>query len=153
MLADGFLRAGDLAPALTPGAVVGAVLLLVALLRRGTGLGWSLALAGAVYVGGLEASGRGLDATAPLVALALLLCGELVSLSLDARDRLLVERTVRLRRAAALAGLLLAGLAASVLVVAVSAAPAAHGLLWTVAGAAAAVAAAGVGAWLARRES
>lgn len=145
------MRAGYLAPALVPGAIVGALLLLVAFLRGGVGLGWPLLLAGAVYVGGLEASGHGLDATAPLAGFALLLCGELVVVSTDARRRLVAEPAARVRRATALIGLLLAGLVASTLAVVVAAAPVAHGLLWTALGAAAAVAAAGAGAMAARR--
>jgi len=152
VLADAFVRSGEFAPALAPGAAVGALLLLVALVRgAGAALGWSLGLAGAVYVGALEAAGGGIDATAPLVGVALLLCGELVVLSRDTRLRLPSETAPRIRRAAALAGLLLAGLAASTLTVALTAAPAANGLAWTVLGAAAAVGAAGAGAWLARR--
>lgn len=152
MLADAFARAGEVVPALVPGAAVGGLLLLVALVRgAGSALGWSLGLAGAVYVGALEAAGGGIDATAPLVGFALLLCGELVVLESEARLRLPPERAPCLRRTAALGILLLAGLSASTLVVALSAAPAAHGLAWTVLGAAAAVGAAGAGAWLARR--
>jgi hypothetical protein len=153
VLSDGLLRAGHLALALAPGAVVGALLLLVALARGGAGLGWPLALAAVVYVGGLEASGRGLDATAPLVGLALLLCGELVIVSTETRHRLNAEAGARLWRVGALAGLLVAGLAASTLAVVVVAAPALHGLIWTVLGAAAAVGAAGAGVWAARREA
>lgn len=152
MLADGLVRAGHLAPALAPGAGVGLLLLAVAFLRGGAGLGWPLALAGIVYVAGLEASGHhhGLDATVPLVGFALLLCGELVVVSTDARLRLVAEPAARVWRVAALAGLLLAGLVASTLTVVVAAAPPVHGLLWTALGAAAAVGAAGAGAWAAR---
>lgn len=151
MLADGLVRAGKLSPALAPGAAVGVLLLLVAFVRRGAGLGWALALAGAVYVGGLEASRHGLDASAALVGFALLLCGELVGVSADARLRLVAEPAARVWRVAALAGLLFAGLVASTLTVVVAAAPIVHGLLWTAVGAAAAVAAVGAGAWAARR--
>jgi len=55
------------------------------------------------------------------------------------------------RRGAALGILALSALAVAALVVALSAVPPNHGLAWTVAGAAAAVAAAGTGVWVARR--
>jgi hypothetical protein len=47
--------------------------------------------------------------------------------------------------------LALAGLAAATLVVGLTAAPTGHGLVWTAAGAVAAVGATGTGIWLARR--
>jgi len=146
------VRAGKLAPALAPGAVIGGLLLLLALVRGGgMTLGWALALAGAVYIGSLEAAGAGVDGAAPLVATGLLLCGELARWSLDTRLRLRSDETLAGRRGLALAALACSGLAASALTVAVSAAPAERGLAWTALGAAAAVGAAGAGVWLARR--
>ncbi len=55
------------------------------------------------------------------------------------------------RRALALGALVLAGLAASTIVVAIADAPAGSGLPWTVVGAAAAVGAVGIGVFAARR--
>ncbi len=91
------------------------------------------------------------DATAPLVAVLLLLCGELSAWSLDERWEIRADEALAWRRGAALGILALAGLAVSALLVALSAVPSSHGLAWTVAGAAAAVGAAGTGVWVARR--
>jgi hypothetical protein len=91
------------------------------------------------------------DATAPLVALLLLLCGELSAWSLDERWRIEADRALAWRRGAAVAALTLAGLTVSALVVALSAVPSSHGLAVTLAGAAAAVGAAGIGVAVARR--
>lgn len=130
---------------------MGAILLLVALVRGGARtLAWALALAGAAYVGALAARRHGVDGTAPLVATALLLCGELTRWSADLRVRVRGAELLARRRAVAVAVLAFSGLAASGIAVAVSAAPAGRGLGWTVLGAAAAVGATGVGAWLSR---
>ena len=131
---------------------MGGALLLLALVRGGARtLGWALALAGAAYVGALAARRHGLDGTAPLVATALLLCGELARWSIDLRVRIRGAELPARKRAAAVAALALAGLAASGIAVGVAAAPTGHGLGWTLLGAIAAVGATGVGAWLARR--
>lgn len=131
---------------------MGAVLLLVALVRGGARtLAWAIALAGAAYVGALAARRHGVDGTAPLVATALLLCAELARWSADLRVRIRGAGLLARRRAVAVAVLAFSGLAASGIAVAVSAAPAGHSLGWTVLGAAAAVGATSVGAWLARR--
>lgn len=90
------------------------------------------------------------DATAPLVATLLLLCGELAAWSLDERWEIRADDGPAWRRGVALAILALAGLTVSALLVALSAVPSSHGLAWTVAGAAAAVGAAGIGVWVAR---
>jgi hypothetical protein len=132
-------------------AGVGVVLLLLALVYGGWGLGASLWLGGATYVAFVVHEEHRVDATAPLVAVLLLLCGELTAWSLDERRRMRADTALAWRRGAAVAGLAFAGLVAAALVVALSAAPADHGLAWTVAGAAAAVGAAGTGMWVARR--
>jgi hypothetical protein len=151
-LVDGFLHAGRFAPAFAPAGVIGGALLLAALVRGGGGaLGWALAIAGAMYVGALEATGRRVDGTAVLLAACLLLCGELARWSVDARVRIRGDELLVRRRAAALAVLSLSGLAAAGIALGLAAAPTGHGLVWTVVGAAAAVGAAGTGSWLARR--
>ena len=150
MLALSLARAGSTAPALAPSAALGTVLLVVALVRGGWGLGAALWLGGGTYVAFVVAVEDGIDATAPLVAVLLLLCGELAAWSLDERWRIRADRSLAWRRGAAVASLALAGLAVSALVVALSAAPAGHGLVWTLAGAAAAVGAAGTVIWVAR---
>ncbi|HET8821325.1 MAG TPA: hypothetical protein VFM57_07235 [Thermoleophilaceae bacterium] len=145
------MRAGSIESWLAPVAGVGALLLLVALVFSGRGLGPALWLAGATYVGFLVHRGHRIDAAAPLVAVLLLLSGELAAWSLDERWPVRADAALAWRRGGAIAALELAGLAAATLVVALSAVPASHGLAWTVAGAVAAVAAAGTGIWVARR--
>jgi hypothetical protein len=122
----------------------------VALLRGGWGLGAALWLGGGTYVAFVVAVENGIDATAPLVAVLLLLCGELTAWSLDERWRMRADPSLAWRRGAAVASLALAGLAVSTLVIAFAAVPPSHGLIWTLAGAAAAVGAAGTGIWVAR---
>jgi hypothetical protein len=131
--------------------VLGALLLVGALLFGGAGLGAALFLAGGTYVAAVVSRGHGTAASAPVVATLLLLCGELSAWSLDERWRISPEEPLAWRRGAAVAALTLAGLAVAALVTALSAVPAGHGLLLTVAGAAAAVGAAGTGTWAARR--
>jgi hypothetical protein len=137
--------------AFVPGAALGAVVLLVALAFGGRGLGVALFLGGATYVAAVAAAGDRIDASAPLVAVLLLLCGELSAWSVDERLEIRAEPEPVWRRAGAVTALGFAGLAAAALVVALSAVPANHGLGWTVLGAAAAVGAAGTGIWVARR--
>jgi hypothetical protein len=127
------------------------VLLLVALVFGVQSLGAALWLAGGTYVGFLVGRHPGIDEWAPLVAGLLLLCAELAAWSLDERWRIRSDLRLRLRRGGAVAVLALGGLATGFFVVAVGAAPPSHGLAWTLAGALAAVAAAGSGIWLARR--
>jgi len=91
------------------------------------------------------------DATAPIVAILLLLCGELAAWSLDERFRIRAEAQLVWRRGAAVIALALAGLVASALLLALSAVPAGHGVLWTALGAAAAIGAAATGVALTRR--
>ena len=151
VLALALARAGSTAEALAPGAILGTVLLAAALVRGGGTLGLALFLGGATYVSFLVAEHGQVDATAPLVATLLLLCGELSAWSLDERWEIRADDALAWRRGAALGILALAGLAVSALLVALSAVPSSHGLAWTVAGAAAAVGAAGTGVWVARR--
>ncbi len=152
MLAWAIARAPAYGGLLVAIGAVGAVLLAV-VLRRGSEelLPWALVPPGAAYGVALAAHGGAVDAAAPLVAVGLLLCGELAAWSLDARWAIAAEERVVLRRAGALGALALAGLAAATLVVAIAAAPAGRGLVWTTLGAAAAVAAVGAGVALARR--
>ena len=95
--------------------------------------------------------GHGVDGTAPLVAVLLLLCGELTAWSLAERGRLRVSDSVQGNRALAVAALAIAGLLAAGLVVAMSGVQPGGGLIWTFLGVAAAVAAVGGAAALARR--
>jgi hypothetical protein len=137
--------------AFVPGAVLGTVLIGVAVVFRGHALGAALFVAGGTYVAAVAAAGGRIDATAPLVAVLLLLCGELSAWSLDERWAIRGDPWLAWRRGAAVGALGLAGLGVAALVVALSAVPPSHGLAWTVAGAIAAVGAAGTGVWVARR--
>jgi hypothetical protein len=134
-----------------PGAAAGGALLGLALVYRGRGLGTALFLAGGTYVAAVAAAGEAVDASAPLVAVLLLLSGELAAWSIDERLDIHPEPGLVWRRGAAVTALALAGLATAVLVVALSAVPSSHGLALTVLGAAAAVGAAGTGIWVTRR--
>jgi hypothetical protein len=152
VLADVLLRARMIHDwGLVPAAAVGTLALLVALVAGGRGLGFSLFLGGAIYVAFVVSDENHVEPTAPLVAVLLLLCGELAAWSLDERWRLQADAVLVWRRGAAVGALALAGLAVSALVIALSAVPASHGLAWTVAGAVAAVAAAATGILVARR--
>jgi hypothetical protein len=150
VLAVALVRAGSHASLFAPGAALGALLLVVALAYRGRGLAAALLIGGATYVGAVVAAGHRIDAAVPLVAVLLLLCGELTAWSLDERWQIRSDEQLAWRRGAAIGVLALSGLAVSALVVALSAVPPSHGLAWTVAGAAAAVGAAGTGIWVAR---
>lgn len=131
---------------------VGAALLVV-VLARGVQelLAWSLGTLGGAYAVSLAVSGRAVDEAAPLVAVALLVCGELAAWSLDERWRIAADAAVSWRRVVALALLAAAGLVGAAAVIAVAAAPAGRGLAWTTLGAAAAVCAVGAGVAVARR--
>lgn len=124
------------------------LLLAIALVRGGQAIGWALGVAGVVYVVAIVVAGRHVDATAPVVAVLLLLSGELAAWSFDERLHIRADASLAWRRTAAVGVLGLAGLAAAALVVALSAASGGHGLAWSIAGAAAAVAAAGLGVLL-----
>jgi hypothetical protein len=151
VLAYSLVRAGSHVLAFVPGAAVGALLLAAALVFGGRGLGAALFVGGANYVGAVVAAGHRIDGTAPLVAVLLLLCGELTAWSADERWAIRADPQLSWRRGSAVAVLALAGLAVATLVVSLSAVPSSHGLVWTVVGAAAAVGAAGTGIWVARR--
>lgn len=136
---------------LVPGAAMGTLLLVVALAFGGRGLGTALWLGGGTYVAFVvSAEHHRVEPTAPLVAVLLLLCGELAAWSFEERWRIRSDLSLVWRRGTAVAALVLAGLVAATLVVALSAVPSSHGLALTVAGALAAVAAAGIGVWVAR---
>jgi hypothetical protein len=127
------------------------MLLVAALAFGGRGLGAALFLAGATYVAAVASAGAETDGSAPLVAVLLLLSGELTGWSLDERWGIRAEPGVTWRRGGAISVLALAGLAVATLVVGLSAVSPNHGLGWTVLGAAAAIGAAGTGIWVARR--
>jgi hypothetical protein len=133
-------REPQLAPLIAPFAAFGALMLLFVLVR-GTDdlLGWALGLGGLAYGGATVAHGTHVDGAAPLVGVALLLCGELAAWSLDERPHVETERAVLALRAAAVAALAVASLAISALVIALSVASFGGGLAWTVLGAAALV--------------
>jgi hypothetical protein len=114
-------------------------------------IGSSILLLGAAYVLAIYAGSRELDQAVPLVAAGLLACGEFATWSLEERLPVAADRGLLVARARAVAALVGAGLGASALVLAVSAAPVGGGLAWTVLGAAAAVVALAVVARLARR--
>ena len=99
-----------------------------------------------------SSTARSVDERAPLVAAALLLGAELASWSLEERIPIVAERPVLRGRIVALAALVGGGLVTSALVVAVAAAPTERGLVWTVAGAAAAVLAVGLAVRVAHRD-
>jgi hypothetical protein len=151
VLLEALMRAPSPVAAFLPGAVLGEALLAAALLFRGRGLGAALFVGAATYVAAVAAAGQRTDASAPLVAVLLLLCGELAAWSVDERLAIRPEPQLVWRRGAAITVIALAGLAVAVLVVALSAVPSSHGLALTMLGAAAAVGAAGTGIWVARR--
>lgn len=151
VLAAGLARAPSPVAAFVPGAVVGAVLFLGALVFGGRGLGVALLLAGGTYLAAVATGGGGVDASALLVAVLLLLAGELSAWSVDERWSIRPEEQLASRRGAAVAALALGSLAVATVVLALSAVQPNHGLGWTVLGAAAAVGAAGTGIWVARR--
>jgi len=72
---------------------------------------WPLACLGTAYAVALVVAGRAVDNAAPLVAVGLLLCGELAAWSIDERLRIPEERAVVRARALALAALALGSLA------------------------------------------
>ncbi|MGH2976946.1 MAG: hypothetical protein ACRDKC_01030, partial [Gaiellaceae bacterium] len=65
MLADALVRAPSPVTAFVPGAALGALLLVAALVLDGRGLGAALFLAGATYVAAVAAAGHSTDASAP----------------------------------------------------------------------------------------
>jgi hypothetical protein len=147
------VRSGPEKPTIGLAAAAGAgvVFMLVALLYDGRALGLSLFLAGGTYVGFLVVDHPAIDPAAPLIAVLLLLSGELAAWSLDERWPIDEDRRLFRRRAVAVGVLSLAGLFLATLAIALNAAPATHGLHWTILGAIAAVAAAGTAMTLVRR--
>lgn len=152
MLAYVVARSGAAAPGTAALGALGALVLAWALVRANvTVVPWPLALLGTAYAIALVVHGSGVDDAAPLVAVGLLLCGELAAWSLGERFAIETERAVVVARAAALGALAFGSLAVAALVVALAAAPAGSGLAWTILGAASAVAVVGVAVALARR--
>jgi hypothetical protein len=151
ILAIALARAGSSAAPLAPPAALGVLALAVALVYRGRGLAVALWLGAGTYLAAVVHLEHHVDPAAPLVGVLLLLTGELSAWSVDERWRMRADPELAWRRGVAVAALALCGLVASTLLVALSAVPPSHGLLWTVAGAAAAVSAAGTGIWAARR--
>jgi len=134
--------------------VLGLVFLALVLLRgMHELLPWAVVCLVAAYTVSLVVHGASVDERAPLVATALLLGTELASWSLEERNAIAAEPPVRRARIVALALLAGGGLATSALVIAAAAAPTARGLVWTVAGAAAAVLAVGLAVRAAHRDA
>ena len=151
VLAYALGRDTRLAPLTAGLGAIGCVLVLFALIRRADDvMPWALVLLGIAYAVPLFVRGRGIDEGAPLVGAGLLLCSELAAWSFDERWRITAERAVVVARGQAVALLVLAGLGASGLVLALAAAPVGGGLGWTVLGAAAAVVAVALVARLSR---
>jgi hypothetical protein len=151
VLAYASARDTRLAPLTATIGGIGCVMLLFALLRRANDvMPWAIVLLGIAYALPLFVRGRGIDEGAPLVGAGLLLCSEFAAWSFDERWRIKAERAVVIARGTAVALLVLVGLGASVLVVALAAAPIGGGLAWTVLGAAAAVLVVGLVARLSR---
>jgi len=133
---------------------VGLVFLALVLLRGiDELLPWAVVCLVVAYTVSLVVHGASVDERAPLVATCLLLGTELASWSLEERSAVTAEPPVRRARIVALALLAGGGLATSALVIAVAAAPTARGLVWTVAGAAAAVLAVGLAVRAAHRDA
>lgn len=133
-------------------AAAGAVFLLVALARAEAALvAWPVACLGTAYAIALVVQGGSTDGAAPLVAVALFLCAELASWSIDEKLAIPAERAVVARRATALGGLALVALVVAALVVALASAPVGSGLAWTILGAASAVGVVGTAVSLVRR--
>lgn len=132
--------------------VLGAICLAWGLLRANASfVPWPLAFLGTAYAIALVVRGSGVDDAAPLVAVGLLLCGELAAWSLDERFAIRAERAVVIARAAALGALAFGSLMVAALVIALAASPEGAGLAWTVLGAVSAVAVVGAAVALARR--
>jgi hypothetical protein len=130
---------------------LGCVLLLYALVRRVDDmLPWPIVVIGVTYAIPLFVRGGGIDEGAPLIGAGLLLSAELAAWSFDERWAIRAERAVVVARGVALGLLVLGGLAAAALVLALAAAPVGGGLAWTVLGAAAAVVVVGLAARLGR---
>jgi hypothetical protein len=143
---------GRFMPVLGAFAAAGGLVFFVAVWRAAQGmLGWSLLLAGIVYIAALEVRGGRVDGTAPLVATGLFLAAELARWSFDMRVRISGDTLLVARRAEALTALAFGAASASAVVVGVSTIGAPRAVGWTALGAAAAAGAIGLGVWLARR--
>jgi hypothetical protein len=152
VLAHVLLGSSDALLATGPLGMAGALLLVLLLVRaRAELVPWPPALLGVAYAVELVIRGAGVDEAAPLVAVGLLLCGELAAWSIAERLPVAVEWPVTRDRAVALGALAFGSLAVAALVVALAAAPAGYGLAWTVVGAGSAVAVVGLAVTLARR--
>ena len=140
VLADAVLRARGIGALVLEIGLLG-LIFLVLVLWRGVEelLPAAVVCLGGAYAAAVIVHGASVDERAPLVAAGLLLCCELAAWSVDERLRIAVGRAVVRARAAALAALVGGALVAAALVVAVAAAPAGRGLVWTVSGAASAV--------------
>jgi hypothetical protein len=152
VLAYAIGRAGDLAGLAAATGALGAVFLAAVLVRGARELlAWSLGVLGGAYAMSIGIHTGSVDEAVPLVAVGLLLCGELAAWSLDERVRVTAEPGVLARRAGAIGVLAGAGLIAASAVVAIAAAPAGDGLAWTAIGAAAAVGTVAIVVAVARR--
>jgi hypothetical protein len=152
VLADVIAHSTKAAPGTGALGGLGAALLVLLLVRADADLlPWPLACLGTGYAIALVVAGRAVDNAAPLVAVGLLLCGELAAWSIDERLRIPEERAVVRSRALALSALALGSLAVAALLVALAASPAGGGLAWTALGAASAVAVVALAVGLARR--
>ena len=152
MLAYEVARSSKALPATGPLGGAGALVLVFLLVRaRAELVAWPPAVLGVAYAVELVIRDKRVDDAAPLVAVGLLLCGELAAWSIDERLPVAVEWAVTRARAAALGALAFGSLAVAALVVALASAPAGSGLAWTVVGAASAVAVVGIAVTLARR--
>jgi hypothetical protein len=153
VLAYAVTRSTDAAAAVAGAGATGGLVLVYLLARANADLvPWPIAFLGAAYAVALVVrGGSGVDEGAPLVAVGLLLCGELAAWSVGERFAIATEIAVVASRAAALGALAAGSLAVAALAVALAAAPAGEGLAWTVAGAASAVAVVGIAVALARR--
>jgi len=152
VLAYTLARSGKALPATGALGGLGALFLVVLLVRaRAELVAGPPALLGVAYGVELVVRGPRVDGAAPLVAVGLLLCGELAAWSADERLHIAAERAVIQARALALGSLALGSLVVAALVIALAAAPAGSGLAWTVVGAGSAVAVVGIAVGLARR--
>jgi hypothetical protein len=152
VLAYELVRSSEALPATGPLGCAGALMLVFLLVRaRAELVPLPPALLGVAYAVELVVRGPRVDDAAPLVAVGLLLCGELAAWSIDERLPVAVEWAVTRTRAVALGALAFGSLAVAALVVALAAAPAGSGLAWTVVGAGSAVAVVGIAVTLARR--
>jgi hypothetical protein len=153
VLAYVLAHASDAAAGTGALGVLGALCLAWALVRANAYLvPWPIACLGTAYGVALVVHGAGVDDAAPLVAVGLLLCGELAAWSIDERLAIRAERAVVVARGAALAALAFGSLLVAVLAITLATAPAGSGLAWTILGAASTVAVVGVAVALARRD-